>query len=263
MSFLEIKNLSFKYDNKKIFDKLSLSIDENTFVSISGKNGCGKTTLVKLLSGSLNSNGCISIDGKLLNFDNKEWINKIVTVFSKDNLYLSKTVFEELLISYEKDDNYSINKIKKYLKEFDLYNCMNEPILNLNFYDKQKVTLIKALLNESKLLILDNIFCYFDKYSKLIFMSLLKKYQVKNKFIIISMINDLEDSLYSDRLILIGNKNIIIDDVPDYVLLDESILKKVNLKVPINYELNNKLKLYGLYNGNSLDVDDMVMDLCK
>lgn len=263
MSFLEIKNLSFKYDNIKIFDKLNLSIDENTFVSISGKNGCGKTTLVKLLSGSLNSNGCISIDGKLLNFDNKEWINKIVTVFSKDNLYLSKTVFEELLISYEKDDNYSINKIKKYLKEFDLYNCMNEPILNLNFYDKQKVTLIKALLNESKLLVLDNIFCYFDKYSKLIFMSLLKKYQVKNKFIIISMINDLEDSLYSDRLILIGNKNIIIDDVPDYVLLDESILKKVNLKVPINYELNNKLKLYGLYNGNSLDVDDMVMDLCK
>ncbi len=263
MSFLEIKNLSFKYDNKKIFDKLSLSIDENTFVSISGKNGCGKTTLVKLLSGSLNSNGSINIDGKFLNFDNKEWLNKTVTVFSKDNLYLSKTVFEELLINYEKDDNYSINKIKKYLKELDLYNYMNEPILNLNFYDKQKVTLIKALLNESKLLILDNIFCYFDKYSKLEFMSLLKKYQIKNKFIIISMINDLEDSLYSDRLVLIGDNNIMIDNVPDYVLLDESILKKVNLKVPTNYELNNKLKLYGLYGGNSLDIDDMVMNLCK
>lgn len=263
MSFIEIKDLSFSYNNNKIFDKLNLSIDKNSFVSISGKNGCGKTTFVKLLSGSLNSNNHIKIDGKVLNFDNKDWINKTITVFSNDNLYLAKTVFEELLISYKKEDNYSISKIKKYLKEFKLLDYMDEPILNLNFYNKQKITLIKALLNESKILILDNIFSSFDRYYKLEFMSLLKKYQIEKKFIIISMINNLEDSLYSDRLIIIENNGILIDDTPNNVLLTEDIIKKANLKLPINYELNNKLKLYGLYSGSSLDIDDMVMDLCK
>ena len=50
---LEIKNLSFKYDQELIFDHLNLTVAKNKFTTILGTSGSGKTTLVKLLMGEL------------------------------------------------------------------------------------------------------------------------------------------------------------------------------------------------------------------
>ena len=51
MNIIEIKNLSFRYKNKFIFDNFNLSIERGSWVTIAGPNGSGKTTLVKILAG--------------------------------------------------------------------------------------------------------------------------------------------------------------------------------------------------------------------
>ena len=51
MDILSIKNLTFRYNDKFIFDNFNLSIERGSWVTIAGSNGAGKTTLVKILAG--------------------------------------------------------------------------------------------------------------------------------------------------------------------------------------------------------------------
>ena len=55
MKCIEIKNLNFKYDNKTIFENLSLELFTNNFYVLSGLNGCGKSTLLKIIGGKVAS----------------------------------------------------------------------------------------------------------------------------------------------------------------------------------------------------------------
>lgn len=263
MNFIEVKNLTYFFDETKIFNNLSFNIEKGNFVTITGKNSCGKTTLMKLLSASLITENQISIDGTYINKLNKELIDRKVSMFSPDNKYFSKTVLDELMLELSNDDLYSINKIKKYLKEFNLIDYIDSSPQVLNYVQRQKLSLIKAVIKESKLLLLDNIFCHFDKHSKIEFMGLLKKYQIEYDLTIICTINDLEDSIFSDRLIIINDGDILLDGYPDDIFKHEKILKLVGLNIPLNYELLSKLKLYGLIESSSLDINDMVMELCR
>ena len=263
MNLIEIKNLTFSYSKKRVFNNLNLNIDNKEFVCISGCNSCGKTTLIKLLSGNIITNNFITIDNISVNSVNKELIDLKVSIFSPDIKYYSKTVLDELILEYKKDDMFSINKIKKYLKKYNLISKINISPQELSYIEKQKLCLIKALLKGSKVLLLDNIFCYFDKYSKIEFLSFLKKCALENDMAVICMISDLDDAIYSDRLIILDNYNILLDGTPDFIYSKEKILKKVGLSVPVNYELLSKLRLYDLIKGSSLDLNDMVMELCN
>ncbi len=262
MNLLEIKNLTYSFDKKRVFDNINLKVQDNTFISIAGKNCCGKTTLIKILSGNIITNNKISINNIMINPLNKDLIDKEVFVFSPDKQCYSKTVLDELLMDLD-NDNLILGKIKKYLKEFNLLEYLNKSPQILNYVERQKLSLIKAIIRKSKLLLMDNIFCYFDKFSKIEFITLLKKYQQELKFSIVLTINNLEDSIFTDRLIIINNGKILEDSSPDQIYKKEKTLKMVDLKLPFNYELFNKLKLYNLIEGQSVDIDDMVNQICK
>lgn len=263
MNLIEIKNLTFSYSKEKIFDNLTLNIKNKEFVCITGCNSCGKTTLIKLLSGNIVTNNLITIDDVSVNSVNKELIDQKVSVFSPDIKYYSKTILDELTLEFKKDDMFSVNKIKKQLKKFNMIDKINMSPQELSYVEKQKLCLIKALLKGSKVLLLDNIFCYFDKYSKIEFLGILKKCALDNNMAVVCMITDLDDAIYSDRLIVLDGNNIFLDGEPDYIFSKEKELKKIGLRVPLNYELLNKLRLYDLVKGSSLDLNDMVMELCN
>lgn len=263
MSFIEIKSLNYSTKKRKIFNNLNLNIERGSFACITGKNSCGKTTLIKILSSSIITENMISINGIYINKLNKELICNEVFEFSPDNKYFSKTILDELMLEIKNIDKYSINKIKKYLKEFNLIDYIDSSPQILNYVQRQKLSLIKALLKDSKLLLLDNILCYFDKYSKIEFIGLLKKYQLKYNLTIICTINNLDDSIFCDRLIVINDGEILLDGYPEDIFKHNKILNLIGLNVPLNYELSSKLKLYGLVNSSSFDIDDMVMELCK
>ena len=69
-NIIKIKDLSFSYQDKQIFKNLNLNIKKNSFNSIIGPNGCGKSTLIKILTGLINYEGYISIDDCYLNKEN-------------------------------------------------------------------------------------------------------------------------------------------------------------------------------------------------
>lgn len=263
MNSIEVYNLTYSFNKKKIFNSISINIKKGSFVTIAGKNSCGKTTLINLLSGYLMTQNIISIDGTLINSQNRDIIDKKICLFSPENKYFSKTLLDELIFEIKNDSIESINRIKRLLKEFNLIDYIRESPQVLNYIQRQKLCLIKAIVKEAGILLLDNIFCYFDRYSKIEFIGLLKKYQFLYNFTIILTINTLDDSIFSDRLIVINDGGILIDGSPENIFKEEKLLKLIGLNVPINYELHSKLNLYGLIKGSSFDIDDMVMEICE
>lgn len=263
MNLIEIYNLTYSFFKKKIFSNISINIKPGTFVTIAGNNSSGKTTLIKLLSGRLMTNDVISIDGVFINNQNKEIIDKKVCIFSYENKYFSKTVFNELIFEIKSNNYDDVSKVKQLLHEFNMIDYIYESPQTLNYIQRQKLSLIKAILKESKVLLLDNIFCHFDRYSKIEFIGLLKKYQSIYNFTIILTTNTLEDSIFSDRLIVINDGGILIDGSPENIFKEEKLLKRIGLNIPMNYDLCNKLSLYGLIAEKSFNIDDMVEEICK
>ena len=121
MNILEIKNLNFSYDNKKVFSSLNFSLKENTMNYLTGKNLCGKTTFLKLISGIYSS--------KKIHYNMD--INEISYICNLE-CFFSKTVYDELII-LSKD--ITEKKKKKVLSDFRLIKKINKSPLSLNCYD--------------------------------------------------------------------------------------------------------------------------------
>ena len=249
---INIKDLSLTFNDKVLFNNINLHIKENNFISILIPSSKGKTTFLNLI------NGTISLDNILINnskIDNKT--KKKISYISTSSYFYSKTVLEELFLV-----THNIVKIKKILKEFDLIKQINNYPDDLTYVQKQKLNIIKAILNKSELLLIDNIFCYFDKYSKIEVISLLKKYQYEKKLTIICTTVNLEDALFCDRLIII-NKEVIYDGSLDKIYLNEKKLKKAFINIPLENELIDKLKLYNLVNNDSYILEEVVEEICR
>ena len=160
MAIIDIKNLTFRYKNKFVFDNFNLSVEKGNWVTIAGSNGAGKTTLVKILAGLEKNYADIKILDKALNKKNEFDIKKeIGFVFDNpDNFFACETVEDELAFSLENLATMPSTikaKIKEISKLLKLEDILKENPYELSGGEKQKVALACALMLEPRILILD------------------------------------------------------------------------------------------------------------
>lgn len=140
-----IKDLSFKYNDKIIFDHLSLELN-NDITCLMGDSGVGKTTLLKLIGGLLEIQ-----DGQIINEHQKASF-----MFQEDRLLKWLNVKENLMLVSTDE-----NRIDYLLKELDLN--PNDKISELSGGMARRVSLIRALVFDSNLLLLDEPFKGMDE----------------------------------------------------------------------------------------------------
>ena len=267
-NMIVINNLFFKYDYKIIFNNLSLSIKKGTFTTILGNNGCGKSTLVRLLTGLEDSNRSIIIDGMVLDDSTLFSIRrKIGVVFENpDNTLISETVMEDLAFPLEnlncsRDYIYSkINEISKYL---GIDHLLNRCPRDLSGGEKQLVGLGCALITGPELIILDEAFSMVDSMSKLNMLKLLRKIKKDYNVTILNISHDIEESIYGDDIIVINNGRVIIQDNKKNVYKQEKELNKLGFELPFMVNLSNKLSYYDLLDDVLYSMEDMVDLLWK
>lgn len=267
-NMIVINNLFFKYDYKIIFNNLSLSIKKGTFTTILGNNGCGKSTLVRLLTGLEDSNRSILIDGMVLDDSTLFSIRrKIGVVFENpDNTLISETVMEDLAFPLEnlncsRDYIYSkINEISKYL---GIDHLLNRCPRDLSGGEKQLVGLGCALITGPELIILDEAFSMVDSMSKLNMLKLLRKIKKDYNVTILNISHDIEESIYGDDIIVINNGRVIIQDNKKNVYKQEKELNKLGFELPFMVNLSNKLSYYDLLDDVLYNMEDMVDLLWK
>lgn len=268
MDVLEIKNLRFRYKNKFIFDDFNINIERGSWVTIAGPNGSGKTTLVKILAGLEKSYSDITIFNKPLKKENLHDIRRnIGFVFDNpDNFFACETVEDELAFSlenlgvYPKTITKKIDEISKLLK---INHLLKENPYNLSGGEKQKVALGCALMLEPRILVLDEALLMIDINERSYLLKLLKKYNKEKRVTIISFTHNLDEALYSDRLVIINDGVIVVDGSFPSVFEEERVMRKIGLEVPFGVELSQKLKVYEIVSSLELDLERLVSLIWK
>lgn len=178
---IQIKNLHFYYDQKKVFDQLNLVVNQGDFICLIGANGTGKSTLVKLLLGQLKTPyGTLSLWNKSLD-SFKDW-HKVGYISQKAVAYslgfpatvreiIAAHVYAQVFLGMKKAA--LEKKINESLKIVGLDNNENELLGNLSGGQQQKVFLARTLVNNPQLLILDEPMSGIDSPSQKELLSLL------------------------------------------------------------------------------------------
>jgi ATP-binding cassette subfamily B protein len=161
---IELKNLSFAYDKKKVLKDIDLVINPNDTIGIVGESGSGKTTLLNLLSKSYKvGKNKILIDGIDINDLTKDSIRNNIAVISQNPYIFNLTIKENLeLISDDitKEDIVNACKVAQihdYIMTLpDKYDTIiGEGGTNLSGGQKQRLAIARALLKKSKIILFD------------------------------------------------------------------------------------------------------------
>ncbi len=248
---LKIKNLSKSFNGGtenelNIFEEFDLNIRESEFVAILGSNGCGKSTLFNLISGSLKEDtGSIILDERSINDlkeEDRAWgIGKVHQDPSK-GVSPSLTILENLSLADKKCEKFSLrnlikkDKVKKFieiLKEVDLglENKLDTQVKFLSGGQRQALSLIMATLKKPKLLLLDEHTAALDPKTSKVIMEKTKQLIDKQHITAMMISHNLRDAVqYADRIIMLDKGKVILD-VESKKITESELVKIYNSKI--------------------------------
>ena len=151
MELLQCIDINKSFGNKKILKDINLTIPRGKIIGLLGKNGTGKSTLIKLINDLLTpTSGQILINGKEVGVESKK-----IIAYLPERTYLDKSMTADEVIEFFKDfyDNFDSKKARKLLKDLDL-----DTTLKLNKMSKgmqEKVQLVLVMSRKADLYILD------------------------------------------------------------------------------------------------------------
>lgn len=248
---IEISN--FYYES--LFKDLTFSVEKNKFITISGPNNCGKTTLIRILNRELITSNNVIVNNRHINDYTIEEYNKLVQCIIPLEIIFEEKTLEEELLRYNNDTKTVDNLLKK-LK------LKKQSTTNINKLSKKEIVLSQiaiSLIKNPKILLIDNISTYFSEKEIIEIIKYLKEY----KMTIIYTTIHLEESVYSDYLYFINNNKIVLEGKPLDILQKDNIINKIGLELPFMVDLSVKLKDYELITDLELDPERMVDNLWK
>ena len=157
-ALVNLVNISKSFDNQMVLDDLNLYIRENEFLTLLGPSGCGKTTTLRILGGfETPDKGQVIFEGRdITNLPpNKRNLN---TVFQKYALFPHMTIAENIAFGLKisgKSKSYINDKIKYALKLVNLDGFENRMPDSLSGGQQQRIAIARAIVNEPKVLLLD------------------------------------------------------------------------------------------------------------
>ena len=264
---LDINNLTISYDDKVIFDDISFGVKDASIIPILGANNSGKTTFLKTIAGINKSfNGNISVEN-IKSSQDKKYFPKVSYIGEDiDKNFIMDTVKEEIafpLIHLA----YSKSKITKKMDSVSLFcevdEFMNEKIFDLSNYDKVRVAIATAIVADPKILLLDDVFRYLKDNEKRELINLIKKIREEYGITIIFTTSDIKDVYNLKNIFVIGDKRIVMVMDYDKLILEDNLLSKLGINIPIMLDLSRKLEFYKLIDKEYYDRDKLVDALWK
>lgn len=215
---LEIKNLSksFKISDSRsalVLNNISFSLPNKGMFFILGKSGCGKSTLLNILSGLLTPDGGeVLFNGKDINkLSKKEHTNylrhQIGILFQRYNLIEDMTVEENLSTTKSIKSIKSADRIKSLLTKYGLIDKKKQKAYLLSGGEKQRLALIRTLLNDPKIIFCDEPTGALDEENSIKMMEELKEIS-KDRLVVMVTHNESLFKCYYDGYIYLENGEI-------------------------------------------------------
>lgn len=224
-TILEIKNLSHSYHNLEgetlALSHLSFSMSKGEFVSIVGPSGCGKSTLLSLISGLLKpEQGSVELHGKLMGY-----------MLQKDHLLEWRSIYKNIVLGLEIRNLLTPEtkqKVQDYLEQYGLADFSASKPSELSGGMRQRVALIRTLILEPDLLLLDEPFSALDYQTRLNVADDIGQIIRKEKRSAILVTHDLSEA------ISLGDKVIVLTQRP-------ASIKRI---IPLKFDLEEDTPLH-------------------
>lgn len=192
---IEFENVKFKYDDKYILKGCTFSVMPNEKVAIIGENGSGKTTILNLIARTYIANeGKIKIDDKDINNLSEKYLRKNISMISQDFYIFNMSIKDNLLLAKPNAKENELQEVCKKV-ELDKYiqslpekyeTLIGENGLNLSGGQRQRFAIARALLRESKIILLDEATNALDENIENSIFELLEKLKTEHTIVVVT-----------------------------------------------------------------------------
>ena len=218
-SDIKFKNVSFKYPETNLYalKNINFSIESGKTLGIIGKTGSGKSTILELITRSYDvTSGNIYLDSELLSLYDIKSLKSFISYVPQNSFLFSDTIIENIKFGNYSAKDSEVNKvaqdssihsdISRFKDEYET--LLGERGVNLSGGQIQRITIARALLKKSKILILDDCLSSVDAKTETSILSNIKKSKKEETVIIVS--HKISSVIHAD-LIIVLDKGIIIE----------------------------------------------------
>lgn len=263
-----MKDVHFAYGKQLVLKDFTLSLKRGSWTTLVGHNGCGKSTLVRLITGLIPTDQYIVVDGNQVT---KESLNMIrlsvgVVLENPDDQFIGETVRDNIAFGLE-NLRYPQEEMEEIITRIShmlgITKLLDLNPTKLSGGEKQLVALASVLVLQPKILILDEAFTMIDGYEKEKLFKILVKLHKKMGLTILNITHDMEETIYGEDIAVMCDGKLLAHDKKENIYQDEKLLKKVHLELPFMALLSEKLGYYHLVDHMIYDMDEMVDLLWK
>lgn len=215
-SNVTIKDVSFSYDDREVLHNINLEFKEGEVIALVGPSGGGKSTIAKLIASFWDvQKGSISIGGKNVKDIPFEQLNEKIAYVSQNNFLFNETIFENIRKGNSQATDEDIKTVAKQsgCHEFieSLENGYHTVVGagggHLSSGERQRITIARAMLKNSDIIILDEATAYTDPENEAVIQEAVSKL-AKNKTLIV-IAHRLSTIVDSDRICVIDEGNVV------------------------------------------------------
>lgn len=247
--FIRVDNVSFSYDDNRVLNNISLSVQEGEFVALLGHNGCGKSTMAKLFNVLLSpQSGTVTIDG--ITAETEDDIYEIrsrvgLVLQNPDNQLVATVVEEDVAFGPE---NLGVppqeirRRVDSALKAVDMYEYRSHAPHKLSGGQKQRVAIAGIIAMEPRCIVLDEPTAMLDPKGRQEVMDTIRHLNKSMGITIVLITHYMDEAVLADRVIVMDKGSILTQGTPRQVFSKTELLKEHSLDVPQSVELMYTLK---------------------
>lgn len=241
---LKLENVSKYYDDFLAVDNLSFEVKPGEIFGLLGVNGAGKTTTFRMIIGLIDvSKGSITLDGKKIGYD----VTNNIGFLTEERSLLTKLTVKEQCLFYGRlkgmTNEQILEKLDILLEKFDIKEYKDKKIKELSKGNQQKIQFITAIINDPKLLILDEPFSGLDPINVELFKEVILDMSKNGSMIIFSSHRMEHVELFCKKLaIMVKGKTVISGYLSDI----KKQYRKKNILVKGDIDIKEIEKISGV-----------------
>lgn len=226
---LDVKNVAMSYGDVKAVQNLSFTIKPGEIFGLLGTNGAGKTTTFRMIMGLIKpKEGSISYFNHDVSYDDVNTIGYMI----EERSLLTKITVKELMMylgqlkDVTKEDIET--RLDYWLERFDITSYKMKKVKELSKGNQQKIQFIAALINNPKLLILDEPFSGLDPINTEIFVSAIRDFQKQGTMVIFSSHQLDHVESFCEKIVVLEKGNVILEGPIQEI---KAAYQKLNIKI--------------------------------
>jgi len=240
---LFIKSLTVAYGERRVLNRVCLSIKSGEITAVIGPNGAGKTTLIKAVSGVVElSEGLISVfDRDITHLADGEKARFLAVVPQAKELPGGFSVYQTVMLGRtpylgwlgypDKTDHVIVDMA---LEKTNLKSLANHPVGHLSGGEQQRVLLARALAQNTPALLLDEPTTHLDLHHQTVFLTMLKDLVLERSLAVLMVLHDLNlVGAYADRVALLVDGEIQVIGTPEEVMTQENLARAYQVDVQV------------------------------